>query len=196
MQNSANPTVEGWPAAGQAIQWRAHVKNWSTNSYTNVSYTWKKNGNVIKTGTLDFSPYSDVTAVLDDTWAFQRDSITFTIDNANTISETSEANNSLQIYTNAISVNFYVEQSLYDYFHTYQKDLGVQTNSWDDWAQMLQVKRWNLMFQNAIFPEAPNGVLDRIRVDSIVIVPDGSLPLAGGLATNNPNLNDYTVDLQ
>lgn len=196
VQNSANPTVEGWPAAGQAIQWRAHVKNWSTNSYTNVSYTWKKNGNVIKTGTLDFSPYSDVTAVLDDTWAFQRDSITFTIDNANTISETSEANNSLQIYTNAISVNFYVEQSLYDYFHTYQKDLGVQTNSWDDWAQMLQVKRWNLMFQNAIFPEAPNGVLDRIRVDSIVIVPDGSLPLAGGLATNNPNLNDYTVDLQ
>jgi hypothetical protein len=38
-------------------------------------------------------------------------------------------------------------------------------------------------------------VLDRVRVDEITIVPDGSLPLAGGLATNNPDLRDKTIDL-
>jgi hypothetical protein len=52
------------------------------------------------------------------------------------------------------------------------------------------------MFQNAIYPDSPNGVLDRIRLDKITVVPDGALPLAGGLPSNNPNLNDRTIDLQ
>ena len=48
---------------------------------------------------------------------------------------------------------------------------------------------------DAIYPETPLGVLDRFRLDSIIIVPDGSLPLAGGLPTNNPNKNDRVADL-
>jgi hypothetical protein len=196
VQNSTNPTVEGWPASGQAITWRAHVRNWSGNNYSNVSYEWRKNGVVIGSGLINLLPDEDKTIQISDTWAFQRDSIVLTIDNTNIVTETSELNNSLKIYTNALSANFYVEQSLYDYFHVNQHKLGVGSNSWDDWAQMLHVRRWNQMLQNAVFPEAPNGALDRIRIDSIVIVPDNSLPLAGGNPGNNPNINDKTVDLQ
>ena len=120
----------------------------------------------------------------------------FVIDPDNAFPEDEEQNNSLLIITDAISVGFYVEQRVYDYFHEYQHKLGVHSNSWEDWAQR-QVRRWNEMFAKAIYPETSNGVLDRIRLDKITIVPDGALPLvAGGLPTNSPNLNDRTVDLQ
>lgn len=196
VQNSTNPSIEGWPAAGQTVTWRAHVRNWSVNSYSDVSYEWKKNGIVFATGTINFLPDEEKTIQINDSWAFQRDSIEFTIDKTNSIAEFTEVNNNLKIYTNALSLNLYVEQSLYDYFHVNQNKLGVGTNSWDDWAQILHVKRWNKMLREAIFPDALNGALDRIRIDSIVIVPDNVLPLAGGLPSNNPNINDRTVDLQ
>ncbi|MBA3683262.1 MAG: T9SS type A sorting domain-containing protein [Bacteroidetes bacterium] len=193
---STNPTVDGWPTVGQIITWRVHIKNWSPNTYTAVSYQWKKNNVTISTGTLNFLPNQEKTAEIQQSWTFIKDSIEFFIDNLNVIAETSEQNNKLKIYTNSISQIFYVEQSIYNYFHDYQYLLGVGTNSWDDWAQMLHVKRWNAMFQNAVYPSAPNGVLDRIRVDSIAVMPDGALPLGWGLATNHPNDQDHTVDLQ
>lgn len=196
VQNSTNPTVEGWPANGQTVTWRAHVKNWSANSYNNISFEWKKNGTVISSGTMNFSPDEEKTIQINDIWTFQKDSIEFTIDKLNIVSEFSELNNNLKIYTYAISANFYVEQSLYDYFHVNQNKLGIGTNSWDDWIQILHVKRWNKMFREAIFPDAPNGVLDRIRIDSIIIVPDNALPLSSGVASNNPDINDKLVDLQ
>ncbi|MEO6302723.1 MAG: hypothetical protein ABIP51_06090, partial [Bacteroidia bacterium] len=169
---STNPTVDGWPTVGQIVTWRVHIKNWSPNTYTGVSYHWKKNNVIISTGTLTFLPYQEKTAEIQQSWVFIKDSIEFFIDNLNTISETSEQNNTLKIYTTSISQIFYVEQSIYNYFHDYQYLLGVGTNSWDDWAQMLHVKRWNIMFQNTVYPSAPNGVLDRIRVDSIAVMPD------------------------
>lgn len=196
VDNSANPALDGWPAAGQPVSWRAHVRNWSANTYNNVSYEWRKNGILIASGTSTFGPDEEKTMEITQNWAFQRDSLEFIIDAGNSIPELSEGNNMLKIYTNAISLNLYVEQSLYDYFHVHQHQLGTASNSWDDWAQLLHVKRWNLLFQNAIHPDAPNGVLDRIRIDSIVIVPDNALPLAGGLPSNNPNTADKTVDLQ
>jgi hypothetical protein len=54
---------------------------------------------------------------------------------------------------------------------------------------------WNRLHGEAIYHSTPNGVIDRVRLDRIIIVPNNSLPLAGGIATNNPNNNDKTVDL-
>lgn len=92
-------------------------------------------------------------------------------------------------------MGLYVEQSVYDYFNQYQNELGVHSNCWEDWANR-QVDFWNDMFQSAIYLDSPEGVLDRIRLDKVTIVPDDALPLAGGLPTNHPNRLDYTVDLQ
>lgn len=196
VENSDNPAVEGWPAMGQAITWRAWVRNWSQNGYTSVPFHWQKNGQVVQQGTLDLAPNQETFVDLEETWSFQRDTLVFVLDPTNQLTEFTKKNNSLLIYTNAISLNFYVEQSLYDFFYLHQFHLGVETNSWDDWAQMLHVNRWNTMFAEALYPTSPQGVLDRIRIDSIVIVPDGTLPLAGGLPGNSPNQQDRTVDLQ
>jgi hypothetical protein len=192
---SSDPAVEGWPAVGQQVTWQAQVKNWSNMDLQGVPYVWLLDSVKVDSGIVDFTAGSILTIDYPWMWTFDRHILEFVIDPNNIIPEDEEGNNDLSIYTNAISAGFYVEQSIYDYFRAYQYELGVHSNCWENWAQR-QVKRWNKMFEEAIYNETPDGVLDRIRLEKITIVPDGALPLAGGLPTNNPNVNDRTVDLQ
>ncbi|HSD63008.1 MAG TPA: hypothetical protein VLB50_04390, partial [Ignavibacteriaceae bacterium] len=191
---SPNPDIDGWPAAGDNVTWEAKVKNW-TNQNLNVQYQWMLDSVIVDTGTVYIPSDSIVGIDYPWIWTFTRHKLEIDIDPNNLINEEEEGNNSLMIYTNAITAGFYVEQTLYNYFHQYQKELGVHSNCWEDWANR-HVKRWNQMLQSAIFPESPDGVIDRVRIDEIVVVPDSALPLAGGLPSNTPNLNDRTVDLQ
>ncbi|MDZ7270107.1 MAG: hypothetical protein ONB17_00685 [candidate division KSB1 bacterium] len=192
---SSAPQREGWPAERQTVTWRAHVRNWGREDFAQVSYVWLLDGQEVSRGRADIPAGSLVTLDYEWPWSFERHELEFFIDPENQVPEEEEGNNALLVVTNALAVGFYVEQSVYDYFHQYQRELGVHANSWEDWAQR-HVRRWNKMFAEAVYPETPSGVLDRIRIDHITIVPDGSLPLAGGLATNTPNLQDRTVDLQ
>ncbi len=191
---SPQPGIDGWPSVGDTVTWEAKVKNW-TDQNLNVQYQWMMDSVVVDTGTVYIPADSIIGVNYPWIWTFERHKLEIDIDPDNLINEEEEGNNSLSVFTNAITVGFYVEQSVYDYFHQYQKDLGVHSNCWEDWANR-HVRRWNQMLQNAVFPESPEGVLDRVRIDEIVVVPDDALPLAGGLPTNNPNLNDRTVDLQ
>lgn len=192
---SPNPAVEGWPAVDDTVIWQINIRNWAEDDYSAVHYKWLLDGVDVDSGTVPMFAQSDTTVDFPWVWTFDRHELKFIIDPDDLIQEEEEQNNEQSIYTNAISVGFYVEQSVYDYFHQYQKYLNVHSNCWEDWAQR-HVKIWNQMFAGAIFPETPDGVLDRIRIDDIHIVPDDALPLAGGLATNTPNLDDRTVDLQ
>ena len=197
VENSSDPAVEGWPAAGQEITWRAYIRNYSLDTARNVTYEFRLNGAVVESGTIPkIAPEKNFPVDYNTTWIKQRDKLAFTIDPESKIEEEEKANNTLEICTDAITVNFYVERGLYDYFHKNQKKLGVGTNCWEDWAQHLMVKRWNKMLEEAVYPDAPDGALDRIRIDSIAVVMDNALPLYGGLASNNPNMRDKTVDLQ
>lgn len=193
--NSTNPTRDGWPAEGSTVTWGAVVKNWSSTPREAVSYRWLLNGNTLSTGTVDLAANAWTTVDLPRSWSFNREELRFEIDSDGAIAEFSETNNTLGIWTDAISLGLWVEQSVYDYFHQNQRSLGDGANGWEDWAQR-QVGRWNEMFAAAIDPiDAPQGVLDRIRLDKITVVADGALPLAGGLAGNHPDLNDRSVDL-
>ncbi len=194
--NAEDPKYMGWPAIGQKVYWQANVKNWFAKTLTNVKYKWYLDDQLADSGVVNINTGDTVNVSFPWTWTFDRHTIGFVIDTDNNFYEEEEENNELLVYTNAITVGFYVEQSVYDYFKKYQKELtGIHSNCWSDWAQR-HIKRWNQMLAGAIFPESPNGAIDRIRLDKITIVPDGALPLAGGLPTNNPNLNDRSVDLQ
>lgn len=193
--NSPQPDVDGWPAAGETITWQAVVKNFSAAPRT-VDYRWTLDGAEIASGTATLAAAAHTAVDLPWTWTFDRHELGFEIDTADAYAEFEEANNALTVFTDAISVGFWVEQSTYDYFHQYQHELGVGANSWEDWAQR-HVARWNRMFLDAVYPLTPDGVLDRIRCDKIVLVPDGALPLAWGYyPTNHPDTSDHTVDLE
>lgn len=193
---SENPTVEGWPEVGENVTWRAYVKNWHSEAFTDVVYTWTLDGVVVTTGTVNLPPQTHTPVDFPWTWTFDRHELTFVINADHAIDEYSTRNNRISLYTDALSVGLWVEQSLYDYFHANQYKLAVGANGWEDWAQR-QVTRWNEMFATAIYPlDTPEGVLDRLRVDQINIVPDGTLPISGGLPSNRPDSTNRTVDLQ
>jgi len=193
---SPDPDTDGWPIPGQQVIWQAIVKNWLDTTLSAVPYKWYLDNVPIDSGTVNIPAVDTASVNFPWTWTFVRHELKFVIDPTNIIPEEEERNNELVIYTNAIGVGLYVEQSVHDYFRQYQHELpNVHSNCWEDWAQR-QVRRWNQMFAAAVFPETPNGVLDRIRLDKITVVPDGALPLAGGLPSNNPNLLDSTIDLQ
>ncbi|WP_437727623.1 CARDB domain-containing protein [Sorangium sp. So ce861] len=192
---SANPTVEGWPSVGQLITWRGNVRNRSNVTARNVLYQWLQDGAVIASGTVTIGPGATASVDLPWTWTFARRRIELAVDPGNAVVETEERNNRVGFDSDAISVGLYVERSVYNYFDAHQRELGVGSNSWEDWAKR-HVAMWNDMFAASVYPEAPSGVIERIRLDQITVVNDGALPLAGGLATNDPNLNDRSVDLQ
>jgi hypothetical protein len=202
--NSSRPNVEGWPAAGQQVTWRGHVRNFASSTARNVIYRWLLDGNEVSRGTGDFAP-GTTSVDYPWTWTFSRHRLSLEVDIAKAIAEPSELNNRLEVFTDALSVGFWVEQSLYDHFRQNQHRLGIGSTSWDNWAQR-HIDFFNEMAALAIYPETPEGVIDRLRVQKIVIVPDGALPLvpipdhgqrAGEPnASTHPKMTDRSIDLQ
>jgi len=195
VQNSSNPAVQGWPTVGQQVTWSAKVKHWGTSTVT-VNYRWYINGTEVGAGSRQISGGTEIDIDYVQNWTFDRKELKLVVDSENYFTETEEGNNEVTVFTDAISAGFYIEQGLYDYFHQHQNRLGVGSNNFEDWAHR-QVEIWNDMLADAVTADTPNGVLDRIRLDKITVVPDNGLPLAGGsegYPTNKPAV-DKTVDL-
>ncbi len=130
-------------------------------------------------------------------WETGRHTVELVVDPNGAVAETSEQNNSVRDYTDCLSASFWVEETTWRYFHLYQHELpGQGRNSWEDWIQA-QMGKQNELYEDAIYPDvAPEGCVDRVRIDRIIVVPDNQLPVNGGLPTNNPDSSDKTIDLQ
>ncbi len=128
-------------------------------------------------------------------WQEGRHTVELVVDPANAIAEVSEVNNRICDYTDALIASFWVEETTWRYFKEHQYKLGVGRVSWEDWIQA-QMAKQNELYENAIWPNTPQGCVDRVRIDRIIVVPDGLLPVNGGLPTNNPDSSDRTPDLQ
>jgi hypothetical protein len=203
VRNSATPATEGWPAEGQTVTWRAHLRNWSSSLLTSVDYAWLLDGAPLSSGTLTLGP-GETTLDLPLTWTRARHELELRIDTANRYTIPRGPRNRLRVYTDALSLGVYVERSFHEYFRNNQYRLGIGNSSFEDWMN-LQVEAYNVMLARAIFPETPEGVRDRIRLDQVTVVADGALPLDpaaisfGGdfdPAQARPNLGDRSVDLQ
>jgi hypothetical protein len=189
--NSASPAVEGWPLAGTTVTWRAHVRSWNS-APVSVPYVWRIDGVEAARGTVTLAPNAITTIDLPWLWTFDRHRISLAVDGAS----------ELEVFSDALAVGFWVEQSFYDYFRAHQSELGIGSTGFEDWAQRT-IALFNDMAALAVYPETPQGVLDRLRLQKIVIVPDGALPLNGlppdaSLGANgatHPDQYDRTVDL-
>ncbi len=190
VESPSDPRRDGWPLPGQIVTWRAHVRNWDGEAVHGVAYEWLLDGEVISRGTFDAAADSFAVVDLAWPWQFVRQKLTFIIDPSGGVDESEKKNNRLDVDTDALSVGFYVERTMYLYFRTYQREVqGGGSNSFEDWAQR-QIAEINDLYARAITLETPIGVLDRWRIDEIVVVPDGTLP--NEIA---PNVDDRSVDM-
>jgi len=159
-----------WPASGEVVTFTAHVRNHGDTSVANYDYLWFIDGRVVDSG-LGGALAPEEEKIFQYRWPWQNGThtVSFQVDPQNVIPEVSDRNNQLTDRTDALSFHFHVWQSLYDYFRTVKNSWG--TSSWEDWAQS-QVKLLNDLFAAAVYPLTPNGILERVRLDSITIVPD------------------------
>ncbi|HEX2834011.1 MAG TPA: hypothetical protein VHW00_13450 [Thermoanaerobaculia bacterium] len=198
---STNPKSEGWPAAGSEVVWRAHVRSFFAEPKS-VAYRWTLDGVPLQSGNVTLVPNAITTIDLPRVWNFERHRLGISIDTNDDVAEESERNNQLDVVTDALAVGFWVERSLYEHFRKYQSSLGAGTTSFEDWAQR-QIAFFNDMAALAVYPETPHGVLDRWRLQKLVIVEDGALPLhglpddasPGASGASHPDKDDRSVDL-
>ncbi|MCX5833446.1 MAG: PKD domain-containing protein [Deltaproteobacteria bacterium] len=189
------------PAAGDIVTFTANVRSRGTSATGSFNYKWYIDGVEVSSGeSSSISTGYSATFTISYTWQEGNHWISFFADPANSIAEKSEQNNLRNEPINALLVGFWVERSVYNQFDLYQysytQTYGIpdEANSWEDWAQR-QVAKWNDMLKAAVFPSTPDGCFDRVRLDRVIIVNDGALPLNGGLPTNHPDTRDKTVDM-
>lgn len=185
---SSNPTRDGWPTSGQQVTWRAHVRSLG-NEAEDVPYAWTLDGDTVDTGHISIPADSTATVDYPWTWTFGRHELSFVVDSGNTIQEENEENNTLTVYTDALSVGFWVEQSFYNLYRDHIHEAASTLSSFEDWAQF-HINRMNQLFASARYAETSDGVLDRVRLDKIVVVPDGTIN------SSRPAPDDHSVDLE
>lgn len=163
-----------WPAAGETVTFTAVVKNPGKANAPASSYKWYFDGVQVAAGTFPSIPIGgQATATYSWTWdsEWNDHNIKFVVDPANSITEEIETNNTREDRTNALAFRLHVWQSVYDWMHDNGKVQNRYLASFDDWAQM-QVGYINKMFAEAVYPSCPNGILERVRLDEVVVEPD------------------------
>jgi hypothetical protein len=189
------------PAPGDTVNFTAHVRNRGTAPTGTFSYTWYMDGGPVESGTAPSVP-AGKEVIVDYFWTWEDGDhdVSFFADPENAVTEMSEQNNLRTIRTTGLCVGFWIEASVARYFeqnqYAYTRKYGIpdEANSWEDWAQR-QVALANRLFAEARYPSTPDGVLDRWRIDQVIVVADGKLPLSGWLPGNTPDVRDRTVDL-
>ncbi len=185
--------VKNTHAPGDLVTFVGHVANRGSQPAGACGYAWTIDGLPAGSGTVpSLDPGQAATLELAWTWQSGNHVVRLVLDPADAILEVSETNNEIEDRTNGLAVGLWVEQSVYNWFNANQIYLGLGSVSWDDWAQR-QLRVWNQMFAEAITPLTPQGILDRVRLDKVTVVPDGALPPC---ATNFPAPDDKTVDLE
>lgn len=181
---------------GQTVQWFAHVKNYGTADAAPVSGEWRVDGEkaqAVQFGKL--ARFAPTESIFTTRWDGKRHRIEFVVDPGNAVEETCEGNNAVALETDARSVGFWVEDGLSRYFRRHQRELGAGTNSWEDWAQR-QVAGWNQWIDRTVWLWTdPTRQPEHWRLDRIIHVGDGMLPMAGGNAREHPDRRDQTVSL-
>lgn len=162
-----------WPDIGEQVTFTAHVTNKGTESSAAFGFEWLVDGRVVSSGTSPgLAAQGETTEVFLWAWQTGRHYVGFRVDFGNLISETAETNNIVQDPTDALSVAFWVEESVFDEFNNAQN--GGGTYSWEDWAQRT-LAQMNWMFERSAYPLAPLGITTRVRLDKVTLAPDGTL---------------------
>jgi hypothetical protein len=161
------------PDLGEPVTFTAHIVNKGTKESGSFDFEWMVDGKTVDCGVAEnLPPRSETIRQFTWKWAPVRHHISFQADPQDLIDETSEANNIVEDASDALAIAFWVEQSVYEEFNNRENLIG--SYSWEDWArQIIEMANW--MFEYSRYPLAPEGILTRIRLDKITIVPDGTL---------------------
>jgi hypothetical protein len=182
------------PKPGDMLQWCAHVKNYGTDTAPPVRVEWRVDGKTVRGGNLPrLERWASTEILLSLPAQAKPQTVELVVDPEGQVAETSEKNNVVRVSTHSRPAGFWVEESTYRFFHRHQTALEDGANSWEDWAQR-QVRHWNSVQKvAAAVRPGPRVRPAPWRVDRIVVVRDGALPLAGGSAVEEPDSRERSL---
>lgn len=182
-----NNTPKLWPSPGERVKWTAHIANRGQVRSSTFNVQWIVNGSYVqRTRHAAIQPGAKIQVDFPFTWRDRRDYITAKIV-PDYKQERTTVNNKLTIATDALTYGFYVEETTCAMLNTVPNRLG--STSCEDWLTAL-INDINQRFSISKYDFAPRGVTQRVRIDKIEVVPDGSL--APYFGTHAPN--DLEVD--
>ncbi|MEP0767397.1 MAG: discoidin domain-containing protein [Fimbriimonadia bacterium] len=163
-----------WPNPGETVTFTAHVRNHGDQAVSGFEYRWLIDGQAqgsLQTYSGVVSPGQTVTVSLQWTWPTNLDdhTVTIVVDPNLLIADVYRQNNTYTDHANALSYSIWVEQGLYERFAL--KVNGFGTKGFDDWIRW-QFDALRDMFARSVYPGvAPNGVLERVRIEEINVMP-------------------------
>ncbi len=166
-----------WPAPGDTVTFTAVIKNAGDSATGKFNYKWYFDGAEVASGVLSsLRPGDQVSTSYKWTWDSEWNDhyIKFVADPDNLITESLKNNNSREDRTNALTFCIPVWQSVYDWFHDNIRSYNPNLGSFDDWIQM-QLGYINQLFIDAAWPNAPSGILERVRLDMVQVVPEDTV---------------------
>ncbi|MCA9449699.1 MAG: hypothetical protein KC931_21440, partial [Candidatus Omnitrophica bacterium] len=171
----SNQGKQRWPSPGETVQFHGRVLNQGTQPSGPFSYCWKIDDATIASGThasLDAGASTTLnqswvwTHTMDGDRVLDNHTVSLILDPEDAIFETFENNNTVVDRTNALSFNVVLNQTIYDSLKT--PLLSGEPWSPEAWIQK-QTTVMNQVFADSIYPLAPNGIEERIRIDNISI---------------------------
>lgn len=159
-----------WPAAGSTVTFTGHVRNKGKRPSGAFDYAWYIDGRRAKRGdAASLEAGAEFTDRLQWQWRDGQHTVELRVDEKGAIEEVAERNNRLRDRTDALGILIWASEHAYAGFNGVRN--MVESFSFEDWAQF-HFEQMNFLFAESIWPATPDGCLERLRIDNIVVVPD------------------------
>lgn len=166
--------LQRWPKKGENVTFTACIKNMGDAPTGEFNYKWYFDGKEVASDKLtSLKPGEQTTVSYKWKWDSEWNDhyIKFSADPGNLIKEARKTNNIREDRTNAFSFRLHVWQAVYDWFLTDATKVNPDIAGVEDWAQN-QMGYINQMYREAVYPSTPNGILESMRLDEVVIEPN------------------------
>jgi len=156
------PVTAGWPDEGRAVQWIGAVIN-RTGAAQTVPIVWRI-GSEVTRRTVTLPPgRSELSHAW--LWSFSRTKVSLTIEPAEAI-DADRTDNEVTVDSDALTIGMFVGRPLYEWMAQDGRP------GFEVWFQG-QLREWHKILARARFPSAPNGAIDRFRLDRVDLLEEG-----------------------
>lgn len=160
------------PAVGEIVTYRAHILNKGGLTSSYYGYTWRENGVIVTDpGGNGFmpplAPGQKHYVTLERTWNVTPGTIELML--SPVFADVFAINNARLIHTHGLALTYFVNQQIADSQFTTRQSALTGTFSFEDWIQAHITQVNDLFAQSRYAVVASDGILDRIRIDQIIV---------------------------
>ncbi len=156
--------LKRWPDVGEKVNYSAHVVN-NNGISAPFTYLFMEDGNIVSIGFFNYSLGPKEAAVIRYEGGFKPGS-NMSVKILPEGNDLYQVNNELSIGSDDLTISIWVEKGQYEQLNSRINLAG--TSSFEDWVQW-HFSVLNQRFSQARYNFSPEGILDRVRVDKIVV---------------------------